>query len=276
MDRRRKVGARSPLGVTSCCCSSRSGRSGARAQGAAAGEELRSCRQQASDPPCVPSFRVHLLAWGRSRPGSVLGEEGREGLLPWSPGEGAGAAAALQCPLQRRLPPGMGCPCPAVLPRQPGFGSAGRSTHPVDTRARLPAARGAPWQGAQVIKPQPVVAVLPFFHQLSPPILCFLLFWESSALFNKKKGLLRYTRELMIDSDFFNNSAARQALSTHSTQRMPWRGKELQGFAAGCWGLRLLPRQLGTNPPICPEKRGFHLGIGSCTDLGPEQGEGSG
>lgn len=147
-------------------------------------------------------------------------------------------------------------------------------THGLDS----PAARGFPWQGTQIIKPQPVFAVVPFFHQLSSPILCSLFFWESCALFNKKKGLLRYTRELMIDSDFFNNSAARRALSTHSTQRMPWRRKQLQGFPAGCWGLRLLPRQLGRNLPVCPEKRWVHLGISSFTDQSQsrEQSEASG
>lgn len=95
-------------------------------------------------------------------------------------------------------------------------------THGLDS----PAAKGFPWQGTQIIKSQSGFAVVPSFHQLSSPILCFPFFWESSALFNKKKGLLRYTQELMIDSDFFNNATARQVLSTHSTQRMPWRREQ--------------------------------------------------
>lgn len=48
---------------------------------------------------------------------------------------------------------------------------------------------------------------------------------------------------------------------------------EFEGFPAGCWGLRDSSQaSWGANPPVCPAKRWFHLGLSSFIDQELNQG----
>lgn len=219
---------------------------GPRGRGAGCGEEVKELQKSTlGSHPLSQDSPPHLGVLKARIP--WVWEEGRGWIPPLEPRKGA-----QECSLQEgaaRAVPALGWP---LLPAEPGslpqssraLAGLAQGPHRVGTGLGSAAARGFPWQGAQIIKAQPASTAIPSFHQLSSPILCFLFFWESSALFNKKKGLPQSTRELMIDSDIFNNSVARQALSTHSTQRMPWRRTE------SCKGL-LLGAEAPSNKPTC-------------------------
>lgn len=120
------------------------------------------------------------------------------------------------------------------------------------------AARGYSCWGTWIIKPQPVFTVVPFFHQLSSPILYFLFFWENSALFNKKNRLLRYTWVLMIDSQAFLiiQLQDRPYVSKAHLKNALEKEAKFEDFPAGCWGLRDSFQASWEQPPLLVLKRG--------------------